>query len=80
MARRNRNVAIIEIPGKPKLFNVNDVTGFETIGVIKMGDRGLGGALLRNIRTGIYVQANAGAIRSLPQHKVIAALKRLDQP
>ena len=32
------------------------------------------GALVRNTRTGIYCQANAGAFRSLPQRKVIAAL------
>lgn len=32
------------------------------------------GALVRNTRTGVYCRANAGALRSLPQRKVEAAL------
>ena len=35
------------------------------------------GALLR-MQTGVYVQGNAGAIRSLPQREIISALARSD--
>lgn len=72
MPNAKRGRVIVEIPGEHRLYQANDLPRHEAIGVVKYGDRA--GALLRNIHTGLYVQANANAIRTLPQHKIIAAM------
>ncbi|GHH61153.1 hypothetical protein GCM10009090_37400 [[Pseudomonas] boreopolis] len=74
MSRVHRGRLTIERPGKPGLYMLpaGMPAGWEVIGTVTDADGT--GALVRNIRTGIYCRANAGAIRSLPQHKVQAAL------
>jgi hypothetical protein len=62
----------VEVPGKPALYQPIALPGWEAIGVVSTTEQT--GALVRNRNTGIYCQANAGALRSLPQHKVVAAL------
>lgn len=47
--------------------------GAEFCGVVTRGDTGDTGALIR-LATGIYMQGNEGAIRSLPQAEVAASL------
>ena len=49
--------------------------GAETLGTIKRDGELTAGALIR-LATGIYVQGNAGAVRSLPQHEVDALIIR----
>jgi hypothetical protein len=52
--------------------------GFEALGTVR---RGIGdeGALCRIQATGIYVQLNAGALRTLPQREVREALRVVGQ-
>lgn len=49
-------------------------TGAEAAGTIKSTDDA--GALIR-LASGAYVQGNAGAIKQLPQHKIMAALEAI---
>lgn len=73
MAHDNRGRITIEQPGKPRLYQLADIPGWEVIGTVtRAGDTG---ALVRNLNTGIYAQANAGAIRTLDQRKVLATLQ-----
>lgn len=72
MSRAHRGRITVEVPGKPGLYQTAPLPGWEVIGTVT--DAEGTGALLRNERTGIYCRANAGAIRSLPQRKVQAAL------
>lgn len=72
MSRAHRSRVTVEVPGKPGLYQTAQLPGWEVIGTVT--DAEGTGALLRNERTGIYCRANAGAIRSLPQRKVQAAL------
>lgn len=75
MSRAHRSRVSIERPGKPGLYQLAPLPGWEVVGTVTDSDGT--GALVRNVATGIYCRANAGAIRSLPQRKVEAAL---DQP
>lgn len=74
MSRPHRSRLQVERPGAPKfyLLPAGAPPGWEVIGTVTDADGT--GALVRNKTTGIYCRANAGAIRSLPQHKVEAAL------
>ena len=72
MSSINRNRIIIEQPGKPRLYQPTDMPNWEVIGTVRRGEGE--GALVRNQSTGIYAQANAGAIRSLDQRKVLVAI------
>lgn len=74
MSRTHRSRLIVDVPGNPALYLLpaGMLAGWEVIGTITDADGT--GALVRNARTGIYCRANAGAIRSLPQRKVEAAL------
>jgi len=74
MSSINRKRVIIEQPGKPRLYQPADMPGWEFVGTVQRGEGEGAGALVRNQSTGIYAQANAGAIRSLDQRKVLAAL------
>jgi hypothetical protein len=57
----------ITIPGKPHMYISAPLpVGWEIIGEITSDGEGIPGALIRNVKTGIYAQANAGAIRVLP--------------
>ncbi|MGS1116043.1 hypothetical protein [Castellaniella sp. UC4442_H9] len=76
MSRTHRSRVTVEVPGKPALYNLDTLPGWEIIGTVTDADGT--GALVRNQRTGVYCRANAGALRSLPQHKVQAALEALD--
>lgn len=74
MSRTHRSRLIVDVPGKPALYVLpaGMPAGWEVIGTVTDVDGT--GALIRNRSTGIYCRANAGAIRSLPQRKVEAAL------
>lgn len=73
MPSYNRKRLTIQQPGKPRLYQLADISGWEVLGTVTRGESDTG-ALVRNRQTGIYAQANAGAIRSLDQRKVLAAL------
>ena len=73
MSRTHRSRVTVEVPGKPALYQLAPLPHWEVIGTVTDAD-GIG-ALVRNKATGIYCRANAGAIRSLPQGKVQAALR-----
>lgn len=75
MIRTHRSRITVEIPGRPGFYQLAPLPGWDVIGTITDADGT--GALVRNTRTGIYCKANAGAIRSLPQRKVAAALAAL---
>lgn len=72
MSSENRGRITVEQPGKPRLYQPADLPGWEVLGVVTRGDDK--GALVRNVNTGTYAMANAGAIRSLDQRKVLAGL------
>lgn len=72
MSRAQRSRLSVESPGKPGLYLSVGLPGWDVIGVVADADGT--GALVRNQRTGIYCRANAGALRSLPQRKVVASL------
>jgi hypothetical protein len=67
-----RSRVIVERPGKPGLYQLAALPGWEVVGTVSDAD-GIG-ALVRNKATGVYCRANGGALRSLPQHKVLAAI------
>lgn len=69
----NRARLTITQPGKPELYQLQPLPNWEAIGTVIRGESDAG-ALVRNLSTGIYAQANAGAIRSLDQRKILAAL------
>lgn len=72
MSRERRSRLSVQVPGIPALYS-NEIPGhWETIGVVETATGT--GALVRNAETGIFCQANAGVLKSLPQNKVIAAL------
>ncbi|MBV6748254.1 MULTISPECIES: hypothetical protein [Xanthomonas] len=72
MSRAHRGRLTIERPGKPGLYQLAPLPGWDVIGTVTDADGT--GALIRNKMTGVYCRANAGAIRSLHQSKVEAAL------
>lgn len=72
MSRAGRSRITVERPGKPGLYQLAALPGWEVVGTVTDADGT--GALVRNAATGVYCKANAGALRSLPQHKVAAAL------
>jgi len=77
MSRAHRSRLQVEAPGHPGLYLLpaGMPPGWDVVGTVTTADGT--GALIRNRRTGIYCQANAGALRSLPQRKVEAALTAL---
>ena len=72
MPSNNRAKITIDPAGKAGLYQPTPIPGYTALGTVTQGDNT--GALYRNDSTGIYVMANAGAIRSLDQRKVLAAL------
>lgn len=72
MSRVHRSRVTVERPGKPGLYQLSRLPGWDVLGTVT--DAIGTGALVRNQRTGVYCRANAGALRSLPQAKVVAAL------
>lgn len=72
MSRTHRSRITVEVPGKPALYNLTPLPGWDVVGTITDADGT--GALVRNQATGVYCRANAGTLRSLPQRKVETAL------
>lgn len=72
MSSTNRARITIEQPGKPQFYQHQSLPGWEFVGVVARGDDK--GALVRNTNTGKYAMANAGAISTLDQRKVLSAL------
>lgn len=65
----------ITLPGKPHLYNPTPLPApWEVVGEVQREGELTGGALVRNAATGLYAQANAGALRSLDQTAVARAL------
>lgn len=81
MSHSNRSRITLEQPGNPSLYQATDIPGWECVGTVSRGE-GDTGALVRNLATGNYAQANDGVIRTLDQRKIRAALapaaKKLD--
>lgn len=74
MGRVHRSRISVEVPGNPGLYLLPAglSSAWEILGTVT--DANGVGALVRNRQTGIYCRANAGAISSLPQDKVKAAV------
>lgn len=73
MSNNNRSRITVDIPGTPNLYQPHSLPGWEIIGVVSRGEDDIG-ALVKNLNTGIYCQANNSAVRSLDQRKIKAAL------
>lgn len=67
---------IVDLSGKAGLYQHQKLPGWEVLGTVTQGDAT--GALVRNLNTGLYAMANAGAIRSVDQRLVRNALKSDD--
>lgn len=72
MSSKHRAHVTVEPAGKAGLYQHQKLPDWEALGTVTRGDDT--GALVRNVSTGQYAMANAGAIRSLDQRKVRAAL------
>lgn len=59
----------INTNGKAWLYQSTPLVGYDILGTVERPD-GHTGALVRNKKTGLYAQANAGKIRTLPQIKL----------
>lgn len=74
MGKIERGRIYISAGGPWKLYQRHAPEGWDMLGTVQ---RGLEiGALARNRETGEYAQMNAGAVRSLDQRKVAAALQQ----
>src|SRR3990167_4644943 len=73
MTHNNRGRLVVDLGGKWRLYTNPLPPGRRAIGTVTREGYDTG-ALVLIEATGLYVQANAGAIRSLPQAKVAAAL------
>lgn len=62
----------IEQPGRPRLYQFDDLPGYEMAGVITLSGRS--GALVKKIRSGVYYMANSGMLRPVDQRQVKMAL------
>jgi hypothetical protein len=69
----------VDVNGKWRLYQSSQLPGWEVLGTVTRGTDD-SGALVRNKKTGLYAQANAGAIRSLDGRKVAAALGLAGRP
>lgn len=72
MPSNNRKRVTVERGAATLMYPVVSVPGFDDIGMVTVGSDE--GRLLRNQRTGAYVMHIRGAIRSLDERKVLAAL------
>ncbi|MEN5117488.1 hypothetical protein ABE488_09165 [Luteimonas sp. TWI662] len=74
MSRAGRSRLTVEAPGNPDIYMLPSgaPSRWEVIGTVTDADGT--GALIRNKSTGVYCRYNAGAIRSLVQRKVQAAI------
>lgn len=72
MSTQHRGYLTVDPTGPYLWFNPTPLPGWDPKGTVTTAHGE--GALVRNQRTGMYCQANAGVLRSLPQRKVKAAL------
>jgi hypothetical protein len=73
MTHNNRGRLTVDLGGKWRLYTNTIPANSRAIGTITR-DVGDTGALVLIDATGLYVQVNAGCLRTLPQAKVIAGL------
>jgi hypothetical protein len=73
MTHTNRGRLAVDLGGKWRLYTNTLPANSSALGTVTR-DGCDTGALVLIETTGLYVQVNAGAIRTLPQHKVVAAL------
>ena len=76
---QNRSRLTVDLDGKWRLYTTTVPAGAIVLGTITRAT-GDTGALVRFESTGLYVQVNAGAIRSLDGRKVAAALGTTGRP
>lgn len=79
MTQTNRNRLVIDTNGNWRLYTNTIPANSTPLGTVTR-DESDTGALVRIEATGIYVQVNAGAIRSLDGRKVAAALGTAGRP
>ena len=72
MGRLERSRIQVNQSGPWRLYQAHVPPGWEILGTVQRGMEI--GALVRNKTTGVYAQMNAGAIISLDQRKVAAAI------
>jgi hypothetical protein len=73
MTHQNRGRLTVALGGAWRLYTSTIPSGSRALGTIT-SSHGDTGALVRIDATGIFIQVNAGAVRTLPQSKVAAAL------
>lgn len=72
MGNINRGRITIDPSGAWRLYATTIPSGAEVLGTVTQGPET--GALIHYRSTGLYAQLNAGAVRSLDQRKVSAAM------
>ena len=72
MASFNRGRYTVQVSGPWRLYTNTFLPGWKMLGTIQ---RGMDVGALALSPAGIYAQINAGAVRTLDQHKTLAALK-----
>lgn len=73
MTHTNRGRLTVNIGGDWRLYTQTIPTGAEAVGTVTRDETDTGALVLN--RTGIYAQVNAGAMRSLDQRKIWAAIQ-----
>lgn len=68
----------IDLNGNATLYQQTPLNGWDILGTVRT-DKTKIGALVRNKKTGLYSQANAGLLRSLPQELVQQLIKLTSQ-
>lgn len=79
MTHSNRGRLTVDVNGNWRLYTNTIPANSTALGTVTR-DEGDTGALVRINATGVYVQVNAGAIRSLDGRKVAAALGTAGRP
>jgi hypothetical protein len=79
MTHNNRGRLTVDVNGNWRLYTNTIPANSTALGTVTR-DEGDTGALVRINATGVYVQVNAGAIRSLDGRKVAAALGTAGRP
>lgn len=74
MTHNNRGRLTVALGGAWRIYSNTIPAGSRALGTITR-DIGDTGALVQIEATGIYVQVNAGAVRTLPQAKIAAAVE-----
>ena len=74
MTHANRGRLTVNADGNWRLYATTIPAGADALGTVTKGTET--GALIRYRSTGMYAQLNAGAVRSLDQDKIRAALSQ----